>query len=539
MKRFFALILAAAVIFPLSSCSDGGRNKNIRYALRASPSTLDPQYAKETDAQIIINNAFEGLVRVSGDGEVVPGIASRWEISDDGLTYTFFLKPGTEWYCPLALKKERGEDFYKKFSTEKVTAADFVFAMRRLASPKTKSRYANRLFAVKNAPEINAGKLGVEELGAEAADDNTLVVRLSERSPDMLQRFAESEFMPCNEEFFNSMRGRYGLSSKHILCNGPFYVSAWDRESSLTIKRNKFYAGEREVLPLSASFCFDPDAESVAGKISAGEINAAVLPADCETPENCRVVRETKNSVFGFCFNCSDPSLKNEKARLALCKSIDAGLFSETEGEIPAAGVAPESCFAGSKNYREAAGGRAPGLKFDLREASELWRAALEELAVEKIFVKVVCPERFDGAVRRQLQLWQKTMGVSLGIVVENKTAAEITAAAASGNYQIALTILESRYENATDFFASFEDGGIFRFPASEYNAVIKKLLASGSDGEILEGCLAAETYILKKGIFYPLYSRSNRFVVSKNTEGITVGKTESSISFIGAKRYD
>lgn len=539
MKRLFSVILTAVLIFSLASCSGRGEDKQIFYALSASPSTLDPQYAKESDAQLIINNTFEGLVRLSADGEVIPGLAETWEISSDGLQYTFHLKPGTEWYCPISLKNEFGEEFYKKFSAETVTSADFVFAMKRAVSPQTGSRYAHVLFPIENAYEIYSGALGVDSLGVYAPDENTLVIKLHEACPDLLERLTESVFMPCNEEFFNAMNGRYGLSNKHILCNGPFYVSSWDSESSLTIKRNKFYSGSQTVVPSSVSFSFDSDYDSVAKKIAAGNLSAALLPPDCATPENSVTVKEAANSVFGFFFNCSDKYLKNKNLRLALCSSVNRELFAETDNAKPMSGFIPESCSAGGKNYREAAGSQTPSIEYNTSSASALWQQALTELETDKITLTVLCPEWLDSAVRRQLQIWQQTMGIGIAVTVVNKTSDEILSAVEAGNYQIALTGVESPYESAVDFLASFEGGEIFRFPSEEYDMIIGRLLESEGDDELLGGCYTAETYILQQAVCFPLYSRSSRFVTAEDIEGITVAGSENTVSFIGAKRFD
>ena len=117
MRRFLSLILAAVMILSLSACSERGADKSISYALDKSPSTLDPQYTGEAEAQIVISNTFEGLVRISAEGEIIPGIAETWSVSDDGLTYSFNLKQGTECYCPISLKNEFGDEFYEKYST--------------------------------------------------------------------------------------------------------------------------------------------------------------------------------------------------------------------------------------------------------------------------------------------------------------------------------------------------------------------------------------------------------------------------------------
>lgn len=539
MRRFLSLLLALIMILLCTACSEKGAGKNIAYALDASPETLDPQFASSKDAQIVINNVFEGLVRLSDTGEVISGIAESWDISADGMTYTFMLKEGTEWYCPSSLKKEFGEEFYNRFSTEKVTANDFVFAMRRAINPQTGSPSAHRLLVIENAPEIYSGKLGADSLGVYAQDNNTLVIQLETPCDDLLERLTESVFMPCNEDFFNAMGGRYGLTHKRILCNGPFYVSAWDSETSLTVKNNKYYAGKNKVLPLSVVFTFDSDVDSVAQKLTSGAISAALLPPDCAVPEDCTVVNENENGVFGFFFNCSDSIMKNSSLRQALCASVDRELFPASENLKPQSGFIPVNCSSGSVSYREAADGRAPIIEYNEANAASLWSKGLSELGQSKVQITVLCPESLDGAVRQQLQIWQRIMGISLGISIENRTTEEIEAAVAKGEYQIALTGLESDYDNAVDFLASLTDGGVFRFNTDEYSRIIDRLLEVDSDDDLIGGCYTAETYILQQGICLPLYSRSSRFVIAEDIDGISLLNSETGISFIGAKRFD
>lgn len=540
MKRFLSAILALVMIVSLASCSSRGDNGTIYYSLKKSPSTLDPQFTGETEAQVIINNVFEGLVRRSAEGEIIPGIAQTWSVSPDGLTYTFNLKPDTEWYCPIGIKGEFGEEFYNKFTAEKVTAHDFVFAMKRAVSPETDSPSAHRLFVIENAAEIHAGHTDISSLGVIAPDNNTLMIRLTEACPDFLDRLTEAVFMPCNEEFFNATGGRYGLSHKHMLCNGPFYVSSWDFETTLTIRRNNYYAGEQTVMPSLVNFGFDYNAQTIGNEIEIGNVSAAFLPPDYPMPENSVIVKENKNSVFGFFFNCSDSYLKNSNLRIALSSSIDRNLFAEApENARLTDGFIPLSCSAGSLNYREAVGGQTPKINYDTASAAEFWKTALAELGTDKVQLTVLCPEWLESAVRNQLQIWQKTMGIGLAVTVEFKTSSEIRSAVNSGKYQIALTGTESAYSSAVDFLASFENGGVFRFAGGDYGMIINRLMTVESDDELLGGCFTAENYILQQAICYPLYSRSSYFVTAEDIEDITVFESESSICFIGTKRFD
>jgi len=539
MKRFISLLLTAVILLSFASCSNGG-DKAISYSLKASPSTLDPQYATDTGALLIINNAFEGLVRLDESGEIIPGIAESWSFSSDMLTYTFKLKQGTEWYCPSSLEREFGKEFYDKFSTEKVTAHDFVFAMQRAIAPETGSPSAHRLFIIENATKIHSGNAAVSSLGVTAPDDHTLIINLTEPCPDFLERLTESVFMPCNEEFFSAMNGRYGLTHKHILCNGPFYISSWDKELSVSIRKNKYYAGEQKVMPSTVNFDFDFNLHQIGSDLTSSVVSAALLPPDCETPESTKIIKENPNSTFGFIFNCADPLLSNQNLRLALCTSIDRSLFADSsETSVPMSGFVPASCTFGASTYRKAVGSQTPHIETNTAAALKYWETALTELDVSKVSLTVLCPEWIDTAVRHQLQIWQQQLGINLAITIENKEPADIQAAVNSGDFQIALSGIESSYDSAVDFLASIKNGGVFRFSSNEYASVIDRLLTVEDEKELLSGCFTAETFILQNAYCYPLYNRSSRFVVHKEIEDITIINSESSISFINAKRFD
>ena len=539
MKKAISVLICVALLLLCSSCSERGTGKGIVYPLSKSPSTLDPQYTTENEATLVINNIFEGLVRTDENGEIIPGIAESWEISEDHLTYTFHLKEGTEWYCPISMKTAYGDEFYEKFCEETVKAADFVFACQRAVDPATQSPNANRLFVIKNAAEVHSGELELSALGVTAPDDNTVIFTLNEVCEQFLSRLTENEFMPCNEEFFNSMGGRYGLSPKHILCNGPFYLSAWDTESSMTIRKNKCYAGENEVIPSSVSFSFENDEETIIKKLSSGSFSAGFISPYSEIPENTAIEKTIENTVYGFIFNCSDEIISNKNIRRALTLSTDVSLFeSDDESVSKDVGFIPSSCLAGSKNYRDSVGlSELPDM--DTKKALKCWNAGLTELESEEISVKILCTKETDNFVHLQLQQWQKLFGLSCAITVEITDFDSISSAVKKGDYQIALSSVTSDYENAVTFLNEFSGGGIFRFDSSGYDAVISRLLISDGDSELISGCLTAEKIILENSVFMPVYSKGERFVVSKDIEDIYLGSSENTICFMNAKRFD
>lgn len=538
MKRLFSVFLILAMLLACSSCSESGTGRTILYAISASPSTLDPQFASESGAKIIINNVFEGLVRYNSEGEIIPGIAESWSVSDDGLVYSFNLKPNTEWFCPSTLKSELGDELYKHFSSETVKARDFVFAMQRAVDPSTASPNAHRLSVIEKASDIIAGRELVSSLGVKATSDYSLEIRLSEKCDDFLSRLTESVCMPCNEDFFKAMAGRYGLSNKYIMCNGPFYISSWDRETSLTIKKNSYYAGEQEVLPVSVAFSYDSSNKSVAEKLGKGDVSAAFISSDTVLPENVKIAKESPNTVMVLAFNCTDKYLKNSALRQALSHAIDPSVFASGEFKMQQ-GIVPECCRIGDYNYRSAVGTQTKQLAYNVSEAQKLWETALAELEASKISLNILCPAEFETPMRYQLQLWQQNFGIDLVVTVETAEPEDIEKSVASGNYQIALTGIDASSENTIDFLSQFDKGGFFRYSSDNYSRIISNLYSSSDSNAILEGCFAAETLLLQEAVCYPLYARSSYFALASDAADISLIDSESTVSFINAKRFD
>ncbi|MED4971211.1 ABC transporter substrate-binding protein, partial [Parageobacillus toebii] len=128
--------------------------------------SLDSALATDQVSFIVLNNVMEGLYRLGKDNKPVPGVAESYEVSEDGKTYTFKLRKDAKWS-----------------NGDPVTAHDFVFAWRKVLDPKTASEYAYIMYDIKNAEEVNQGKLPVDQLGVKAVDDYTLQVELKNPIP--------------------------------------------------------------------------------------------------------------------------------------------------------------------------------------------------------------------------------------------------------------------------------------------------------------------------------------------------------------------
>ena len=193
-KRIFAFLLSLCLFF--TGCSSAGTISTYTMVVDRMPANLDPQVATAPQDILAITNTFDGLFEYV-DGEIVPNVCQSYTVSPDNKTYTFTLRQDSFFYIS---SKEK----------QAVTSHDFAFALERILDEKTMSPYRKDFENIKSI---------------QTPDDFTLVVNLREGDSAFLSRLCMSCTMPCNEEFFVSTKGAYGLSVKNTLSNGPFTVN--------------------------------------------------------------------------------------------------------------------------------------------------------------------------------------------------------------------------------------------------------------------------------------------------------------------------
>lgn len=209
--RFTAAVLAAAFLFALTGCGSSTNSASFTWFVDSIPANLDPQVASGASDVIACENLYGTLVRKDPDGELVPGLCEEWTVSPDGLTYTFTLKDGLRYAAAKGAATEYD-----------ITAEDFVFAFRRIFRADTASPYAVEFSAIQNSAAVLAGLADESSLGVSANGALSLVFRLSERDDNFLAKLAMPGAAPCDEAFFESTRGTYGLTDKTTLPAGAF-----------------------------------------------------------------------------------------------------------------------------------------------------------------------------------------------------------------------------------------------------------------------------------------------------------------------------
>ena len=184
------------------------------------PKSLDHQKTSTVAEAHISRDLFEGLVAKSAKGEMISGAAEKWDVSDDGLTYTFHLRQGAKWS-----------------NGDPITAGDFVYAYQRIMDPATAAEYANILFPIKNSQKVNKGEAKGDELGAKAIDDNTFEVTLEAPTPYFLELLAHHSAYPVHKASVEKL-GDAWTKPGNLVSNGAFMLDAFTPNDKLTLKKN-------------------------------------------------------------------------------------------------------------------------------------------------------------------------------------------------------------------------------------------------------------------------------------------------------------
>ncbi len=227
--------LAASTFLALSACGGSGGDRpdnQLRRGIGATPDSLDPQQSEGTWANDVIGDMFIGLTTENAASEPIPGVAERWETSEDGLTWTFYLRQ-SNWSDGTPL-----------------TAHDFVFAFRRLLDPTTVGAvYASLQYPLKNAQAINGGQMPTDQLGVTALDDYTLQVELEYPAPYLPGLFKHYTAFPLPQHVVEE-HGDNWTSPENIVVNGPYQLVEWRTGDFIrSVKNPEFFEAD--------SLCFE------------------------------------------------------------------------------------------------------------------------------------------------------------------------------------------------------------------------------------------------------------------------------------------
>lgn len=555
MKKAISLLLAMILVATLfSGCSNNDVAIDFIYPFSADVKSFDPQIASTKDEFLIIENTFEGLIRINDDGEVQAGVAENWDISNDGLIYTFYLYKGIKWNIDTQLNSdgERKEDSRLEYMgydfNPDITAHDFVFALQRAVMPETECPLFSSVACIKNANEIHNGKKSVSKLGVKAIDDYTLQITLTSSNDDFLNTLTTSVAMPCNEEFFNATKGRYGLSTQYTLFNGQYYLSQI-LESSYLLKQNKQYTGEH---PTSASeltlkIVDDTDTDTI-DKLISGYYDAAFISGfDTDKIKESSGITYTpyNDTTWCFVFNTNNILLQNKNIRQGFCLGLTRLDNTDKEYLNNATCLTPKACSINGKNAVEEIGNISGNQ--DIEKSIEYWNNGLDEIGETDFSITIVTPESMETYVKKMLQGVQSGIGnivknpdddkVNLTIKVNSLSDDEYSTALSEKNYDIAFCSYKSNSSSVSTYLTQFSS--VTGVDGDELQKNIDKANKASSTNEAVENLRNAEKEIIENYTVYPMLYETSYYAAAKGVSGIQFHAGTGRVSFVNADREE
>ena len=306
--RLVPILLAIAFITSVAAASEP-----LRLGLGGEPSTLDPHRYNLRIEETVLTDLFEGLVTFAADGTVAPGVARSWDVSEDGLTWTFALRAGTRWSDGTPL-----------------SAHDFVFSFRRLVHPGTAASLAYFMYPIRNAQAVASGALPPDALGVAAPDELTLVIELEQPYPHLAERLLYPTAFPVPRHVIEQ-HGDAWVRPEHWVSNGAYVLEDWQPRNRISLRANPHFhtppgIANAEYMPLASP-------QNALNRYLTGDVQAigGFPPGEfdrlrTERPEDMR--QAILQSAIYVVFNTARAPFDDPRVRRALTLPIDPNVLA-------------------------------------------------------------------------------------------------------------------------------------------------------------------------------------------------------------------
>jgi oligopeptide transport system substrate-binding protein len=496
-----------------------GKGIHLKYALAEELNSLDPNYNYSATSMNMIFNVNEGLYKYDSDGKVTYGMASKADVSQDGLTYTFTIRNDAYWT-----------------NGDKVTSKDFLYSWRRLADPKNGCTYAYMLITagVKNAMNVvlNSKKgYTVDDLGISAPDDKTFVVKLDSPKSYFKELLAAGTcFMPVDQKFCEKCGDQFMIDMAHSIYCGPFVMSSWEvGGTTYTLKKNDKYYDKDSVTCDSVTYTLMTDAQQKILAWKSGQLDNLQISGDYISmyKDDPAIKKMKAGGMFFLSFNTKDKAISNKNLRLAISTAFDKKSIVDNilcDGSTPADYIIPDGFAKDSKGvtYRKNAGNPVYN-PYDPDKAAKYWDAAKKELGVSTLKLELLYNEDSSLAsiaayIQSELQKTLPGLTVDLRCTTYNQRLQDMS----KGNYQFGITRWYGDYQDAATFLDMWIQKSNLNYGKwynKEYNDLYQKVAGKYAMDEKkrIAAQVKMEKIFLEDGGACPLYQPA--FVFLENTK--------------------
>jgi oligopeptide transport system substrate-binding protein len=477
--------------------------------------TLDPQVNFLAYEAWIQDDMYEGLVTPGADGEPIPGAAEKWDISDDGLTYTFHLRDGLKWSdgTPLA-------------------AQSFVDSVARTLDPATASE-KNYIFSstisITGAGEYmsadNKGARDPKTLGISAPDDKTIVIKLDKPAPYMLYLMNSFYVAPLHKPSLEKF-GKDFIKPENIVSNGAYHMSENVPQSHVTLVKNPNYWNAANVKIDTVTYSITEDDKTAIKLFKTGSQDITYdIPSDQiddlkkEFGDQVHVTNSTETVYFSF--DLKKPPFDNAKIRQALSMAIDrdtlvnkvvkGGYVMNCGYVIPApeytAPKVPECTM--DKAERE-------------KQAQALFKEGMAEAKLDKLSLKIESSS--NDAMKKIAEtaavMWKQTLGVDASVNAQDRDA--WLAVFSAGGWDVFMDDLVGDFAGPETFLAYMDpraEAG-YNWQSKEFEDLYDKAMGITDQAERYKVLAQAEKVLLDSYLTAPVAAAPSRSLVRADVKG-------------------
>ena len=516
VKVLLALTTAAGM---LAGCGSKTDTDTFRFANDTDIVGMDSTVVDDAMSFNAITAITDGLTTVDVKGNTIPGIAKSWDVSNNGLTYTFHLRDA---------KWANGDD---------VTAQDFVYSWHRII--KNAGNYAYMLgsegASIKNADSlIDLGTTATDEqlntLGIKATDDKTVVVDLEKNVPYFVGLMSFPCYFPQNQKFVEKCGKNYATKPEYILGNGAYKMTKWIKGNKATFTKNDKYYDAKSVKTKNLEMYLVQDPKTAAQNFDNGKVDYATINSTLvdkyKGKDTFKAIREGYLAYL-IC-NFKADTTANKNLRHALSYAINRKDLCDNilkDGSQPATGFVPaQLCKSPSgKDFREESG---KYTDYDVKKAQEYLDAAKKELGTDTITVDLLYgTDEFpmDTFAEYLQGSFTKLKGLKVNMVATVKKD-RIYNREASGNFQIACTRWAPDYADPTTFLnvlASSNSNNYGKWENVQYNSLLKQAQNETDVNKRWNELLEAEKVMMDDMPNIPVVQTGTAALQAKNVKGL------------------
>ncbi|GAA6493174.1 oligopeptide ABC transporter substrate-binding protein Opp1A [Candidatus Bariatricus faecipullorum] len=523
-KRLLAVLMTSAMAVTLfagcgtpgSSDSDSGSSdgKVFRYSTRTEPTTLDPTKGNCIPDNEIQHAITEGLVRNTG-GEVTEGVAESWEVSEDGLTYTFHLRDDAKWS-----------------DGEPITAQDFVYSWQRLLNPETAAPYAFIGEYIKNGLAVETGEMNPSELAVSAPDDQTFVVTLEHPTAYFLSLIGSSgQFAPLRQDVVEEYGTDFAADAESNVYSGPYVLTSSENQEWV-FEPNENYWNADAINLDQVVLTYVSNQDTALAMYEDGELDYVEIPsASADTYEGQdNIFRNGNVDYFYFNLDCGNPAMANTNFRLALNYALDRNTYNTLVNNdlfAPSTGLAFSGLADADSTWSENSDLQGYPLDGDTDQAVEYLNTALSELGMSSASdITVTITTTDSDSAKKQAEVVQEMWTTALGINVEinQVTYAEMLTRQGNGDFEIGWGGWGADYDDAYSYLELFKSDSAYNYSNYANEEVDALLNASQTETDAAarsEMLHQVEQILVDEAAFLPQAEREIHYLIDDDVQGV------------------